>query len=43
MASHTIYAPTVNSYEPAFNYKENEKNSKNIETQKYVLSVLTNT
>lgn len=24
MASHTIYAPTVNSYEPAFNYRENE-------------------
>ena len=24
MASHTIYTPTVNSYEPVFNYRKKE-------------------
>ena len=37
MASHTIYAPTVNSYEPAFNYRENE-NVKGVCRVYFVLS-----
>ena len=37
MASHTIYAPTVNSYEPAFNYRENE-NVKGVCKVYFVLS-----
>ena len=37
MASHTIYAPTVNSYEPAFNYRKNE-NVKGVCRVYFVLS-----
>ena len=37
MASHTIYAPTVNSYEPAFNYRKNE-NDKGVCRVYFVLS-----
>ena len=38
MASHIIYAPTVNSYEPAFNYRKNEK--RNFMNNDYVSLVL---